>query len=179
MRLTVFTKNLSGLSCGFGMIASVCVAAPAPAFAQAQPPDAASQAEGHIIYSRHVAYGSAIGPRTPGQAQSVNAGPTVLIVSSLATGLEPISDDESAGILAGTNAQVGSIGGQIAFGMGALVGLTGANGSPDNIGNVQNAATGGAINQATGAINGAMGTLRGALNGGLNGGRNSGPGGGQ
>ena len=125
---------------------------------------------GHIIYSRDVSYGSAIGPRTPGRVHTVNAGPTDLILSTLAAGLEPIGDDESASIIAGTNSQTALIGDQVGLGLGAISSMTGAGGSASKLGDIQSTATGGAMSQATGAIGNAMGTVRGIL-GNLPGGR--------
>lgn len=122
---------------------------------------------GRIIYSRDVSFGSAIGPRTPGRVQTVNAGPTDLIIGSLAIGLKPIGDDESANIIAGANSQTALIGNQIGLGLGALADTTGSGGTATtNLGHIQSSATGGAIGQATGAIRGAMDTLRGTLGGG-------------
>lgn len=118
---------------------------------------------GHIIYSRDVSYGSAIGPRTPGRVHTVNAGPTDLILGSLAIGLKPIGDDESANILAGTNSQTALIGDQIGLGLGAISSMTGSRAGASNIGAIQSTATGGAIGQASGAIGNAMGTVRGIL----------------
>lgn len=126
-------------------------------------PDPHAAAPGHIIYSRDVPYGSAIGPRTPGHAHTVNAGPTNLILDSIGTGLRPIGDDENASIVAGTNLFVGQTGGRITQGMSALSSMTGAGGSASNVSDVSTSATGGAISRATGAIGGAMGNLRGVL----------------
>lgn len=146
------------------------VAFQAPAAAQQTGQDSAGSAvsssqtpDGHIIFSRDVSYGSAIGPRTPGRANTVNAGPTDLILGSLATGLQPIGDDETANITAGTNSQITLIGDRIGLGMSALSSMSGSGAAPTNIGDIQNSATGGAIGQATGAIRDAMGSLRSVL----------------
>lgn len=155
--------------------AVICAVLPAAAAAQQSDQDStepvvtnSSQAPaGHIIYSRDVSYGSAIGPHAPGRVQTVNAGPTDLIIGSLAIGLKPIGDDESANIIAGANSQTALIGKQIGLGLGALANTTGSGGTATtNLGNIQSSATGGAIGQATGAIRGAMDTLRGTLGGG-------------
>jgi len=118
---------------------------------------------GHIIYSREVTFGSVTGTRTPGRANTVNAGPTDLILGSLAAGLEPIGDDETANINADTDSQIALIGDRIGLGMSALSSMSGSGAAATNIGGIQNSATGGAIGQATGAIRDAMGSLRGVL----------------
>ena len=84
--------------------------------------------------------------------------------------LEPIGDDESASIIAGTNSQTALIGDQVGLGLGAISSMTGAGGSASKLGDIQSTATGGAMSQATGAIGNAMGTVRGIL-GNLPGGR--------
>ena len=147
------TAIVSGLS-----LAGVALAQDAPVNSDPQ-----TAAPGHIIYSRDVPYGSAIGPRTPGHAHTVNAGPTTLILDSIGTGLQPIGDDENASIVAGTNFYVGQTGGQVAQGMSALASMTGAGGSASTVSDVHTSSTGGAINRATGAIGSAMGNLNGVL----------------
>ncbi len=144
-----------------------------PAFAQQSGQDSAGPAatssqapDGHIIFSRDVSYGSAIGPRTPGRVNTVNAGPTDLILGSLAIGLEPIGDDENANISAGTNSQIALIDDRIGLGTAALSSMSGSGAATTNIGDIQSSATGGAIGQATGAIRDAMGSLRSVLGGG-------------
>lgn len=138
-------------------------AAPTPAASARAAP---TQTDGRFIYSRDVPYGSAIGPRTPGQEHSVVTGPTNLLLSTMATGLRPLGDHENASIVAGSNSQVGLIGNRFALGMGALSSVTNSGSATSNNGSIQGSATGGAIGRATGVIRGAMGTLRGVLGGG-------------
>ena len=118
--------------------------------------------DGHVIYSRDVPYGTAMGPRTPGREHSVNTGPTDLILGTIATGLQPMADDENAGVVASTNFQFGLIERPFANGVNSTSGKVG---SSPNIGGAQSAATGKAIGQVNGAFQNAMNSLRGALGG--------------
>lgn len=129
-------------------------------------PTSNANAAGSVIYSRDVSYGSAIGYRTPGRAHSVETGPSALILSSLAAGLEPISDTESAGIIARSSREIGLIGSQVSLGVGSLADMTGADTSTQSIGSVQGSVVNGAVGQATGAIRNALGSVRGVLGGG-------------
>ncbi len=161
----------------FPLAAAIGWAFQAPAAAQqtgqdspGTPADSSQAPGGHIIFARDVSFGSAIGPRTPGRVHTVNAGPTDLILASLTSGLEAIGDDESANIIAGTDAQTSLLGGQIGLGLDGLPNMAGSGPAAANIGDIQSTATGRAIGQATGAIGNAMGTVRGVL-GNLPGGR--------
>ena len=123
------------------------------------------QSEGRIIYSRTVAYGSAIGPRFPGPAQSVVTGPTGLILDSLGAGLETLGDDESAGIVGTSNSAVLSALNNPAAGM------TGANGTVRTgsdiatgtqttvISNLPGATVNSAVGQGLGGLSSALGVL--------------------
>jgi len=118
--------------------------------------------DGHVIYSRDVPYGTAMGPRTPGREHSVNTGPTDLMLDTIATGLQPMADDENAGVVASTNFQFGIIDRHIANGLNSTSGRVG---SSPNIGGAQSAAAGKAIGQVNGAFQNAMNSLRTALGG--------------
>lgn len=166
MRLVTNTKQLAVSFLATLIAVAASAAVQAPALAQDAASNAARPAEGQVIYSRDVPYGSAIGPRTPGREHTVVTGPTNLILHSLATGLEPISDDENAGISANTNSQMGLIGTNVALGMGALSSMGSSSSSASEIGTSQISATGGAIGQATNALQNALGSLRGVLGGG-------------
>lgn len=168
MHLSVFTWKLRALYTGIVIVTVTGVGTETMALAQDAAPDPATHAdgatpEGHIIYSRDVAYGSAIGPRAPGHAHTVNAGPTALILDSLATGLKPIGDDENASIVASTLLQSARNGGHATEGMSALSSMTGAGGSASSVSDIQSTATGGAMNRASGAIGGTLGSLRSVL----------------
>lgn len=181
MQMLFCTRKLRALFTGIAIAISANAGAETAALAQDTAADTAAPSssavpDGHIVYSRDVPYGSAIGPRTPGQPHTVNAGPTALILDSLAAGLEPIGDDENASIVAGTSLQTGQVGAHVAQGMSALSSMTGADGSASSLGDIQNSATGSAISRATGAIGSAMGSLRGVLGNGL---AAANPGGGQ
>ncbi len=172
MRLAITTKQLAVPIFGLlsAVVASTAIQTPAlaqdAASTSSTTSNAAKPVEGRIIYGRDVPYGSAIGPRTPGQEQTVVTGPTSLILDSLAAGLEPISDDENADIAANTNSQMGLIGSNVTLGMSALSSMSGSGSNASEIGNVQSSAMGGAIGQATGALQNALGSLRGVLGGG-------------
>ena len=172
MRLAITTKQLAVPIFGLLSAVAASTAIQTPALAQAAASNtpttssAAKPVEGRIIYGRDVSYGSAIGPRTPGRAQTVVTGPTNLILDSLAAGLVPTSDDENAGITANTNSHAQLISSNIMLGMGALSSMSGSGSNGSEIGNIQSSATGGAIGQATGALRNALGSLRGVLGGG-------------
>jgi hypothetical protein len=161
MRYQIIKRPLFAVTPVFLAYAVIFPAGPSPVFGQDTEPNS-WKVDGRVIYSRDVPYGSAIGPRTPSREHSVNAGPTDLILKTIATGLEPMADDENAGVVAGTNSQFESIDQHIALGMSVL---TEKNGSRTHIGGVQNSATGKAIGQATGAIQSAMDSMRSALGG--------------
>lgn len=161
----------------FPMAAALGWAFQTPAAAQqtgqdspAAPADSSQAPGGHIIFARDVSFGSAIGPRTSGRIHTVNAGPTDLILASLTSGLKAIGDDESANIIAGSDAQTSLLGSQIGLGLDGLPNMAGSGPAASNIGDIQSTAAGRAIGQATGAIGNAMGTVRGVL-GNLPGGR--------
>lgn len=166
IRDTVFATASARPLVAFAASVAAILAIQAPAYAQNGAAASAPQPEGIIIYSRDVSTRSAIGPEVAGRPHSVVTGPTNLILSSIAAGLVPIDDDETAGITAGTNPQGSMVGDHVAIGLGALS-HSGAQGdAASNLGDIQSTATGGAISQASGAISNAMGVLRGVLGGG-------------
>ncbi len=149
------------------MVIAAWIAVPTTVFAQEAPPASqeagAPAADGRIIYSRDVSYGSAIGPRTPGREHFVSAGPTDLILASLTSGLEPISDDENANIASGPNAYLGSAGQNVSLSMRVITNMNSAGSATTNLGEIQSSAIGGAIGQVNGVLQGAMGEVRGVL----------------
>ena len=162
MRKAVNIKQLVTPVLGLLIAVAAGTALPAPVFAQQSATNAPDANEGQVIYSRNVPYGTAIGPRTPGQANTVVTGPTSLILHSVATGLEPITDDENAGIAAATSSQASLIGSHVMNGMSALSNV-GSSGAASTITAGQGSATSGAISQATGALSAAINSLRGVL----------------
>lgn len=162
MRYQNIKRPLFAAIPGLLAFAVISTAVSSPSFGNEAEPDSPT-VEGRVIYSRDVPYGAAIGPRTPAREHSVNTGPTDLILQTVATGLQPMADDENAGVVAGTNSQFGSIDQHIALGMGVL---TEKSGSRTHIGGAQGTATGKTIGQATGAIQNAMNSIRSVLGGG-------------
>ncbi len=147
----------------------VGVALPHSASAQeatVKPASETQAADRRFTYSRDVSYGHAIGPRTPGRTHSVETGPTETILSALTTGLQPISDTESASIVADSSRQIGLIGSHVSLGLDALTGAPGNNSSPAALGNMQGSVVNDAVGQGTGAIRDALGSVRGILGGG-------------
>lgn len=158
IRKYTFFASLPGIL----FFSAISVAASNPVFGQ-ESKSGSSEVDGRVIYARDVPYGSAIGPRTPARDHSVNAGPTDLILKTVATGLEPMADNENAGIVAGTNSRFYAMDPHIALGVSVL---TEKSGSPSHIGGVQSSAMGKAVGQATGTIQSAMDSMRSALGGG-------------
>lgn len=128
--------------------------------------------EGRIIYSRTVAYGSAIGPRIPGPAQTVVTGPTGLILDSLGAGLETLGDDENAGIVGTSGSAALGTAGNTTASLAIVAGTIRAasdiaTGTQTTaITNLSGATVNGAVGLATGALSSAMGALRNATGGG-------------
>ena len=163
-----FRKITKALSCSSAVAIVAALAVPHSALAQeaTATPASETRAAGQFIYSRDVSYGHAIGFRTPGRDHSVEPGPTQLILSTLTTGLQPISDTESADIVAGSSRDVGLIGSHVSLGVDALTGGSGTNSSAASLGNMQGSIVNGAVGQASGAIRDALGSVRGILGGG-------------
>lgn len=161
MRFQIINGPLFAITPVLLLLGAAIAATPSPLFGQ-ESELTSWEVDGRVIYSRDVPYGSAIGPRTPSREHSVNAGSTDLILKTVATGLEPLADDENAGVVAGTNSQFGLIDRHVALGMSVL---TEKSGSRTHIGGVQGSATGKAVGQATGAIQNAMDSMRSALGG--------------
>ena len=174
MRELHFRKIVRALFCGATVAIMAGIAVPHSAFSQevtAKPPSktgavSETRADRRLTYSRDVSYGHAIGPRTPGRTHSVETGPTETILSALTTGLQPISDTESASIVADSSRQTGLIGSHVSLGLDALTGAPGNNSSPAALGNMQGSVVNGAVGQGTGAIRDALGSVRGILGGG-------------
>ena len=146
---------------------AACIAVPTTTFAQEAPPESpeagSGAASGQIIYSRDVSYGSAIGPRAPGREHSVTAGPTDLIIASLASGLMPISDDENANIVSGPASYIGSLGQNVSLSMRTITNINNSGPGATNLGDVQSSAIGGVIGQVNGVMQNSMGNVRGVL----------------
>ncbi len=171
MKKLHFRKIAQALSCCSAVTIMAGIAVPHSASAQettATPAKTVSEsrADRRFTYSRDVSYGHAIGPRTPGRTHSVETGPTELILSALTNGLQPISDTESASIVAGSSRQIGLIGSDVSLGLNALTGAPGTDSSTAALGNMQGSVVNGAVGQATGAIRDALGSVRGILGGG-------------
>lgn len=156
---------------GLALTITLIFALPHPAIAQeasASPPAVATAGagEGEIIYSREVSNRTVGMNYTPGRTQTVVAGPTNLILGSVATGLRPISDGENAAISAAISTPVSTVQSSIALGLAAIPSAKSTGLGNVNIGSVQGSVIDGAIGQATGALGSAMGSLRSALGGG-------------
>ena len=168
MREQHFRQFTQALSFCLAVAIVAGIAVPPSALAQEATAKTASEtrADRRFTYSRDVSYGHAIGPRTPGRTHSVETGPTELILSTLKTGLQPISDTESASIVAGISREAGLIGSHVSLGLDAITGASGTDSSAAALGNMQGSIVNGAVGQATGAIRDALGSVRGILGGG-------------
>ncbi len=168
MRELHFRRIAQTLSCGsvVAILAGIVLPHSASAQEATAKPASETQAAGRFIYSRDVSYGHAIGPRTPGRKHSVETGPTKTILSALTTGLQPISDTESASIVADSSREVGLIGSHVSLGVNVLTGGAGTDSSATAHGNMQGSIVNGAVSQGTGAIRDALGSVRGILGGG-------------
>ena len=168
MREKHFKQFTQALSCCLAVAIVAGIAVPPSALAQEATAKTASEtrADRRFTYSRDVSYGHAIGPRTPGRTHSVETGPTETILSTLKTGLQPISDTESASIVAGISREAGLIGSHVSLGLDAITGASGTDSSAAALGNMQGSIVNGAVGQATGAIRDALGSVRGILGGG-------------
>ncbi|GAA4644433.1 hypothetical protein GCM10023115_23930 [Pontixanthobacter gangjinensis] len=170
LKRSLYYGSLAALMSGIGLPqasqAQEVTSAPTASKSSTDAPTANTNAAGSVIYSRDVSYGSAVDYRTPGREHSVETGPSALILSSLAAGLDPISDTESSGIIARSSREVGLIGSQVSLGVGGFADMSGADSSTQSIGSVQGSVVNGAVGQATGAIHNALGNVRGVLGGG-------------
>jgi hypothetical protein len=142
-------------------IAALVPAAPVLA-GEGQSPPAPPSEDGRVIYARDVHH--SIGqPHFPGATHAAVTAPTGTIVGSLAIGLAPLTDSETASVTASVPAalQVGGVAELRPFaaepGASQATTMLGAEGGARSIG--------ASIGNAMGALTGALGTLS-ALTGG-------------
>lgn len=117
---------------------------------------------GEIILSRQVEYRAIGSPNTPGAISTIDAGPDELILSSIGSGLSPITDGEAAEIASGPQAG-GIINRTLTTGL-AVLDDTHSAGS-FNPSETAGSSIGGTITEALGAIPSAMSALNGVLGG--------------
>lgn len=85
-----------------GAFAMLIFALPAQA-QDGERPSNADQHPGKIVFSRDVPYGTATRRFSQGEASTVAPDQTELIISTLVTGLQPLTDAEQAGVTAPLN----------------------------------------------------------------------------